>query len=54
MRQLKPDAHPRRQVLRWLGAGSLLAGGHLQDILAQGVAPARITAESARPQTAGA
>jgi alkaline phosphatase D len=39
----------RRRVLQWLGAGPLLGGG-LGEILAQGVAPAVVAPEGARPQ----
>ena len=41
---------PRRRVLRWLGAGSLLVTGRLADVLAQGAAPAVVVSDNARPQ----
>ena len=40
----------RRRALRWIGAGSLLAGGRLTEVLAQGTSPAIVTADPARPQ----
>src|SRR5215831_449014 len=40
----------RRRFLKSLAAGAALSGGGLAEILAQGMAPAPITRDSARPQ----
>ena len=40
----------RRSALRLLAAGGLAAGAGLRDVLAQGVAPAVVTPDGARPQ----
>ena len=45
-----PDEPGRRRVLRWMGAGSLLAGGGFGTALAQTTAPAVVVADSSRPQ----
>src|SRR5205085_9967592 len=42
----------RRRALQVLAAGGLTAGGGLCDVLAQGIAPAVITSDGARPQLA--
>jgi alkaline phosphatase D len=45
-----PDEPGRRRVLRWMGAGSLLAGSGFGTALAQTTAPAVVVADSSRPQ----